>query len=399
VLLLNYRKNNKNMRKTSLKSSFRISKQTAVFASVMLLVGTAFGVPIVRADSFQDQINQLQDQNNNTQAQKDTLQVQADGLQATIDALQVQISGLQAQIDSNNVKSADLQTKIDAAQAELDQQKKILGENIKAMYLEGDISTIEMLATSKDLGDYFDKEQYRNTVKDKIKTTLDTVTTLKSQLKAQQDELKALIVQQTTLQSQLASQKAQQDSLLSLNQDQQSTLNSQLKANYAKISDLRRQQAAAILAISGPGGTSQTGSSIVYKNLTGGVRCGGGYPSDWCNVPLDAFVWDPWGLYSARECVHYVAWAATQRGATIPNLSGRGNANQWASSLAGVATIDHNPDGAMIAYLPIGGLGHVVMIDSNYGNGWLHVSQYNWQPGMYSEMDLKVTPNLLFFHF
>lgn len=399
MVLLKHRKQNKHMRIQKLKTKLHFTRQTMLFASIMLILGSAVGVPIARADTIQDQINALQNQNSATQNQVSSLQVQADGLQATINSLQVQIDGLQAQIDTNTAKSNDLQNQIAAAQAQLDQQKKVLGENIKAMYLEGDISTIEMLATSKDLSDYFDKEQYRSTVKDKIKNTLDTVTALKSQLKDQQTQLTALIAQQTTLQNQVSAQKSEQSSLLSLNQDQQSTLDSQLKANYAKLSDLRRQQAAALLAATGTGGSSQTGSSVVFKNLTGGVQCGGGYPSEYCGVPLDTFVWDPWGLYSARECVHYVAWAATQRGAHIPNLSGRGNANQWASSLSGVATVDHNPTGAMIAYLPIGGLGHVVMIDQDYGNGWLHVSQYNWQPGMYSEMDLKVTSNLLFFHF
>lgn len=385
----------------NLKQKIRenITKQTLLFAGVMMLVGSMAGVPIVRATDYQAQINALQAQNNTTQGQLDQLQVEADGLQATIDGLQTQINGLQGQIDENNAKSADLENQIAAAQAELDHQKKILGENIKAMYLEGDISTIEMLATSKDLSDYFDKEQYRNTVKDKIKDTLDKVTTLKAQLKDQQDQLKALIDQQTTLQSQLASQRAEQARLLGLNQSQQNALDAQMKSNYAKISDLRRQQAAALAAITGSNGTSQTWSSISFKNLTGGVRCGGGYPSAWCNVPLDTIVWDPWGLYYARECVHYVAWATTQRGINLPNFGGRGSAYEWAGTLSHLATIDNNPNGATLVYMPIGSLGHVAMVEYDAGGGYIHVSQYNWQPGMYSEMDLKVTSNLLFFHF
>lgn len=383
--------------KQKIKNNF--TKQTALFASLMLLVSMAAGVPIVRATDYQSQINALQSQNNATQDQLDQLEVEADGLQATINALQVQIDGLQSQINENQAKSADLENQITAAQAELDHQKKILGENIKAMYLEGDISTIEMLATSKDLSDYFDKEQYRNTVKDKIKDTLDKVTALKVQLKDQQDELKKLIDQQTTLQNQLASQKAEQNRLLGLNQDQQSSLDSQLRSNYARISDLRRQQAASLAAITGSNGTSQTWSTISFKNLTGGVRCGGGYPSAWCNVPLDTFVWDPWGLYYARECVHYAAWATSQRGINLPNFNGGGSAYEWAGTLSHMATIDNNPTGATVVYMPIGALGHVAMVEYDAGGGYIHVSQYNWQPGMYSEMDLKVTPNLLFFHF
>ena len=400
MVLLSGRRTNKNMRnpKSKISLSLHFSRQTALFAIIMLIIGTALGTPIARANTYQDQINQLQADNANKQQQSSTLQVEADGLQATIDGLQVQITGLQNQINTNTAKSVDLQNQIVAAQAELDQQKRVLGENIKQMYLEGDISTIEMLATSKDLSDYFDKQQYRNTVKNKIKDTLDKVTALKSQLKVQQSQLNELIAQQTVLQGQLSSQKGEQDRLLGLNQDQRSALDAQMKSNYSHISDLRRQQAAAIAALAGNNGTSAVGSPIVYRSLVNGGRCGGGYA--YCNYGLDESVYDPWGLYYARECVHYVAWAATQRGARIPNLSGRGNAYQWSGSLAGVASIDNNPNGAMLVYLPVAPLGHVAMVEKVYGDGWIHVSQYNWMwPGNYSEMDLKVTGNLEFFHF
>lgn len=386
------------MRKVSIRKKLNLSRPTALFATIMLIVGSVAGVPIVRATSLQDQINQLNNDNAQKQQQVQVLKVEANGLEATVNALQIQIDGLQAQINDNQAKSVDLENQIVAAQAELDQQKKILGENIKAMYLEGDISTIEMLATSNNLSDYFDKQQYRNVVKTKIKNTLDKVTALKVQLKDQQEKLKDLINQQFTLKAQVEAQKGEQDRLLNLNQDQRSSLDSQMKTNYANISELRRQQAAAIAALAGNNGTSAVGSPIVYKNLVGGQQCGGGYP--YCDYGLDQFVSDPWGLYYARECVHYVAWAAEQRGATIPNLSGRGNAYQWAGSLSGVATIDNNPVGATVVYLPVAPLGHVAIVEHDNGDGWVHISQYNWMwPGDYSEMDLKVTSNLLFFHF
>lgn len=402
VLLSKYRRSSKNMRIQKLKTTLvsQLSRQTALFACIMLIIGTAVGVPIVRAETLQQQINQLNSDNAQKSQQVKVLQVEADGIEATISSLQTQIDGLQARISENNAKSVDLENQINAAQAELDQQKKILGENIKAMYLEGDISTIEMLATSKDLSDYFDKQQYRDTVKTKITNTLDKVTTLKSQLKDQQDSLKTLINQQYNLKAQVQTQRGEQDRLLSLNEGQRSTIDSQMRANFANISELRRQQAAAIAALAGSNGTSAVGSSIVYRNLVNGGACNGGYPSAWCNVPLDAFVSDNWGLYYSRECVHYAAWAAEQRGATIPNLAGRGNAYQWAGALSGVATINNNPSGATVVYLPVATLGHVAIVEQDYGDGWIHVSQYNWMwPGNYSEMDLKVTPNLLFFHF
>jgi hypothetical protein len=53
-----------------------------------------------------------------------------------------------------------------------------------------------------------------------------------------------------------------------------------------------------------------------------------------------------------------------------------------------------------VVYMPIGSLGHVGAVLYDEGDGWLRVGQYNlYDEGMYSAMDLKITPNLEFYHF
>jgi surface antigen len=305
--------------------------------------------------------------------------VQANGFQATIDALQTQIDGLQNQIDINNAKSRDLQTQIETAQAELDQQKKILGENIKAMYLEGDISTIEMLATSKDLSAYFDKQQYRDTVKSKIKDTLDRVTILKQQLKTQQAQLNDLIAQQTNLRAQAAAQQAEQARLLGLNTDQRSTLDSQLKSNFSKISDLRRQQAIANAQLGG-------------ASLVPGDPNHGGYPANWANAPQDS-VTDNWGMYN-RECVSYTAWKVFETYGHMPYWGGQGNANQWPNNArsAGIST-SSTPKVNSVAIWNVGYYGHAMWVEAVNSDGSIWVSQFNYDyNGHYSEM--KVSPSM-----
>jgi surface antigen len=376
------------MRNQKLTTKLNLSRQTLLFAMVMLVVGTAAGVPIARADTFQEQINQLQAQNNQAQAQVQTLKAEANGLQATIDALSVQIGGLQSEIDINTAKSNDLQNQIVAAQAELDQQKKILGENIKAMYLEGDISTIEMLATSKDLSDYFDKQQYRDTVKDKIKNTLDKVTALKAQLKDQQVQLDTLIQQQTALRAQLNAQRAEQDRLLNLNQSERSALDGQLKSNFAKIADLRRQQAIA---------NSRLGSGAPIA----GDPSHGGYPARWANAPQDSLI-DSWGMYN-RECVSYTAWKVYQNYGNMPYWGGVGNANQWPGNArrAGIPT-GSTPRVGSVAVWDVGYYGHVMWVEAVNPDGSIWISQYNYDyNGHYSEMKVSASmaANLTYIYF
>ncbi len=367
------------MRTKAMKNKLNLTRQTALFASIMLVLGTSVGIPIARADSIQDQINKLQSENSKKEQQVQVLQVEADGLQATIAALQTQINGLQEQIDINRAKSVELQTQINAAQAELDQQKKILGENIKAMYLEGDISTIEMLATSKDLSDYFDKQQYRNSVKDKIKDTLDKVTLLKAQLKDQQSQLNTLIEQQTNLQNQLGAQKGEQDRLLNLNQEQRSSLDSQLRSNFSKIADLRRQQAIA---------NAQLGGATIIAGDPGH----GGYPARWDNAPQDSLV-DSWGMYN-RECVSYTAWKVYQYTGRMPYWGGIGNANQWPGNArnSGIPT-SSSPRANTVAIWNVGYYGHAMWVEAVNADGSIWVSQYNYDyTGHYSEM--RVSPSM-----
>jgi len=377
--------------------SLNINSRLAVSAvlAFIIVAGTIYG-GIVRADSYDQQIQALQNQKNANQALANQLAQQASSYQGAIDALQTQIDSLQQAIVASQQKSDALQAQINQAQVDLAHEKLVLGENIKTMYLEGKISTLEILASSRDLSEYINKQTYRNSVQNQVKTTLDKITALKAQMEKQQTELQTLIKQQQAQQSELADQQNQQSQLLSYTEGQKAAYDSQIKSANSQIVSLRAQQAAAIRALQGSNGTSAVGSPIVYNNLTGGVQCGGGYP--YCGYGLDQYVADPWGLFLARECVHYVAWGLSAQGINV-HFNGNGNANQWAGALSGMATINNDPTGAQMVYLPIAPLGHVAMIDQDYGNGWVHVSQYNWQPGMYSTMDLKVTSNLLFFHF
>jgi len=394
--MIDYGKQKPNMKKIEITISRKLRVITAIISVAVLSVGFAF--PMVRADQYQDQINKLNAQNNNTQQKVDELAVQANSFEGAIAELQARIDGIQKQIDKNQATSDNLKEKIRIAEIELAKQRDLLGQNIKAMYMEGQISTIEMLATSKDLSQFVDKQQYREVVESKIKAQVDKITALKVELKTERSKIDQLIKEDKLLRQSVAAQKAEQDRLLGLNQNQQNKYTQTMEQNSAKIAQLRIQQAAAYAAVTGTNGNSPVGSKIVYKNHTPGVRCGGGYP--YCVYELDQWVADPSGLHLARECVHYVAWGLWEKGINVTFTPGHGSAYQWEGELSGMTkSIDNNPSGAQIVYMPIGPLGHVGMIDQDYGNGWVRVSQYNFRHGMYSTMDLKVTSNLLFFHF
>lgn len=377
--------------KTSSKSIFNLRiLSLAVVLSVF--VAASFYVPFVRADQYDDKINALKADNNQKKASQAQLGAEASGISDQIGKLQAEINAVQSKINANEAEMGRLQGEIKAAEDELARQKDLLGQTIKAMYLEGDISTVEMLATSKDLSDFFDKQQYRESVRSKIKTTLDKITQLKLDLNTQKETVTKLLAEQKGLRGQLASQKAENDNLLSLNQSQQGALNSQIQANSAKMNELKAQQAIAYAAYARRSGVT------VY----GGSAGNGGYPSVWANAPQDSMI-DSWGGYN-RECVSYVAWKIASQGRYVPY--GLGNAADWPSRARskGIAADSNASVGSAVVWESndgLGYLGHVAYVESVNGDRSLEVSQYNFVHGRFNRMHVPASDagRLTYIHF
>ncbi len=368
------------------KITTRIFMNVRALALILLALGVVGGAAVVHADQYDAQINALRAQNADTQNLVNGLQSQAGSYQGAINQLQAQVSALQASMAANQAQQASLQQQITDAKNKVDLEKKYLGEDIKTMYIDGQLSTIEELATSKNLSEYVDKQEYRTAVQNKINTTIKEIAALQVQLQKQKVELDVLIASEQQQHDQLASTQAQQQQLLAYNEGQQAAYNSQISANSGKISDLRRQQIAANARfIGGAAGT--------------GAACGGGYPGRWCNIPQDSVI-DSWGMYN-RECVSYTAFRVAASGRYMPYWGGVGNANQWDDNArrAGIP-VDQNPQPGDIAISNAGAYGHAMYVESVNGDGTFNLSQYNASlDGRYSTRSHVSVGSLVFIHF
>lgn len=357
---------NKNLKqKTALFD--RLPKTTS-FLVVGIFIIAAIGMPLARADNFDAQVKTLNQQNVQHRQVVNQLQIEANSYQDAINKLEGQIVILQQQIRDNEAKRDKLKLDIIEAEAELARQKKLLGENIKVMYLEGQLSTIEMLASSRNLSEYVDKEQYRNAVKDKIKATVDRITKLKLQLQEQKNQVDRLLQEQVGLNDQLAANRNQQAQLLSYTEGQKAAFQQQIKDNNSKIAELRRQQviANARNTIGSRSGDPSNGY-YPYANWPFSMRLGPG-----C---VDGDGPDRWG-YCTRQCVSYAAWAVERSGRKAPMYYG--DAKNWAyvgsrysvsSPAAGDVAIDTN-----------GTWGHAMYVEDVgqiNGRAAIFISQYN----------------------
>lgn len=372
----------------------------------MLII--AGSVAVVHADQYDVQINNLKSQNNKVQSTINSLQSEAVTYKSAVNQLQSEVYTVQQQINFNIAKQAELEQQIIEEQVQIDLNRAYLASAIKAMYVDGSPSTIEELATSNNLSDFVDKQEYRNLVQRNVNDILQKVQALKDELQAQKIEIDQLLRDQADQRKQLSSNLYQQGQLLSYNVNQQAGYSQQLKDNQSRIAILRAQQAAAYARATGTGGRSPVGYPIKYKNMSAAQVCGGGYEycynSNGTLTYIDQWVNDPWGFHYARECVHYAIDVLKVRGYYTgghwPPSSG--SAYQWVgyTTRNGLAVLVTDPAPGDVVYIPVGSLGHVAVVEWKNNDGTVHVSQMNWTRGKYSTMDLYLSsPGLQFMRF
>lgn len=387
-----------NKLKTKMPKTKKFSKTQSILrtASVIGVFGVfvfaSVYVPTARADRFDDQIRALDAESEKKEDRQDQLAVQAGGIAQVIRKLQGEINAMQSKINANEAKVADLQQQIKEAEAELARQRVLLGQTIRAMYVEGDITTVEMLATSKDLSDFFDKQQYRESVRSKVKKSLDNINRLKLELKGQKESVEKLLADQKELQSKLSARRAENNRLLSMNKAQQNALDAQIRANSSKIAELRRQQAAENARLF-------ANSAVRY------IPDGSGYP--WANYRAGSWTHeasctygddiDPWGM-CYRQCVSYAAWKVYKTHGYDINYWG--DAKNWDNRAASAGlTVNGTPRAGTVAVSDAGTWGHVMFVESVNGNGTINISQYNVSlTGTYSEATISAS-GLKFIHF
>lgn len=313
------------------KLQLKFASYRLIAVTSLLIVGLV-SPSIVAASSITQQEQALEQSNAQAQQSVSSLEGQAATYQAQVNQLQAQITGLEGQISNTQNSINQVQAQIQANQIKLAQEKQTLDAVIKTMYVDGNLTTLEMLATSKTLSDFATKEEYQNIVQEKIQVTLAQINQTQTSLNQQNTQLSNYLSGLNAMNSQLGSAEAQAASLLSLNQAQQATYTQQLQANNQKLSALEAEQAAANAA---------EAKSVHVANGSGSGVCsigqgtgpvsdngiiGANYPDAWCNLPLDGG-YDSNGIL-VRECTSFAYWYFVDVEGNA-GFSPSGNAGWW----------------------------------------------------------------------
>jgi len=359
-----------------------IARSLMVLGAILIASAAPIGaVTKVYADQYDDLINALQAEVNQAQAQADTLRTKAVTLNDTLKRLATEKIAIQNQIELNQAKYEQLQIKIDETTRKIKLNQDALGVIIANLYVDGKITPLEMIAGSKNISDYLDKQEYRNSIRDQLVGTIKTIDAFKAQLDEQQLSVKRTLTDSQNARKALVSKEVEQKKLLDDTKGQEAEYQKLSKDKQAETDKLIQEQIASNMS------AAQNSDS---QTLVSDVIGGGGYPSKWANAPQDAVV-DDWALYN-RECVSYVAWKLASVGKFVPYFNGQGNANQWESYVAryGIKS-GTTPVVGSAAVLYGGAYGHVMYVESvSSDKSRITVSEYNYGwTGKYSKRSIS----------
>ncbi|QQR51782.1 CHAP domain-containing protein [bacterium] len=349
----------------------------------VLLIPTAR----VKADSYDDQIAALRAQAAVQQQNAAQLHAAANDYRGKVAELNNRIAGLRSEITATQLKSKKTQNDIDKAKADMADQKAILAEGMRSMYLESGTTPLEMLASSQNLSDFFNRQAYLDRIKDKVISSTDKISEIKINLEKEQKQLQTLLANKEAQQQQVASEQAEVQRLEAIASQSAAAADQSVRDKNSEISKLKAEQAAVLAA------------KYIGSGLMAGGTCGGGYPARWCNAAQDSLV-DNWGMYN-RECVSYTAFKVAASGRFMPYWGGRGNAKEWPGNAraAGIPMdFGTNAKPGDVAIDMDGYYGHAMYVEAVSG-GKVYVSQYNYgNNGEYSTMTIPAG-GLYFIHF
>lgn len=364
---------------------------------VLLAVIIATAVPMqlsqkVSADEYDDRIAALQKDIANYAAEGNRLNAQANTLQVALAQLNTQKAAIQLQINLNQAKYDQLLIEIANNEKAIRDNQDALGVTIANLYVDDKISPIEMLASSKNISEFMDKQEYRSSVRDELASTIAKIKELKKTLDAQKIETESILNEQKAQRNSLAVKENEHQSLINKTRGDEAAYQDMIRDSESKIAEAKATQAAMQARYSSSGdGYSFVDTGLLTEYPWNDSNCSmWGYLS---TGGADGNGGDGRG-YGCRQCASYVAWK-------IAKVTGKyyswGNAVNFTASAVAEGYEEGAPRAGSIAVMDPAkagqGYGHVAWVEAVNGNT-VTISQYNYNYGagygMYSVMNLSV---------
>lgn len=282
---------------------------------VLILACSPFVIPAVSADTESDYKQQLSDLANKEQEYQEKLdsaksdiedkEAYSETLMNQVEVLNEEIEAYNNEISALNDSIAEKQAIVDKANEDIEGQMNTLKKRIRAIYMAGETSDLEIILGAKDFSDFLDKVELVKTLSDydreligKIQTRLDKVSGEKealetekteledaeSQLQTKEEKLNTLLAENEEVLAGLYQAKSDAESLLADAEAKEAEIQGQLNAYYESLKKQEEEENNSENGNSDNGGGSGGSGGNV-------VPSGSGYtwPTPGCYSVLSPF--------------------------------------------------------------------------------------------------------------
>lgn len=367
---------------------YALAAMMVAIASVVALMP----VQQASADEYDDRIAALQQDIARYQVEADKLNSQAVSLATAVAQLANEKAAIQAQIDLNQVQYDQLVAQIEETEKRIQDNRDALGVTIADLYVNGKTSPLEMLASSKNVSDYLNQQEFQTSIRDQLTDRIKEIKQLKKELDDKKAAVEKVLNDQKAARDTLAAKEAEQQAILNQTRNDEAVYQGLIGSSQQQINEARATQALIRARMNNNGGyvLVDMGSLSDYPWHAGNCPMWG-YLS---TGGADGNGGDGRG-YGCRQCASYVAWRIAKEVGIYPSW---GNAKEFDNRAiaAGFQNLGMSPQAGSIAVMEPASAGqsygHVAWVDAVNGDKVL-VSQYNYDYGqgygMYSQMWLS----------
>lgn len=252
-----------------------------ILSLVLALIITVCAIFTTGAASINDlksQQEQLEREAQKYQQIIDEKQDEIDKQQEYVDAVADKVANLNGQISVSREKIAYYEGEVTRLEGEAQANMELLRKRIRALYMAGDTSALDIILGAKDFSDFVDKLQLVESINDydaklidDIEGQLDTVNTEltalseeKAVLDGKLSDLNVLLAEHEQVLKTLYAEQNEVEDLMHSNELEQSEVNDQIEAYYEEQKKQQQQQQQQQQGSSGGSNTVTPGSSGGY---------------------------------------------------------------------------------------------------------------------------------------
>lgn len=365
-------------RSTTPAVSHKLASRVFMMALAILMLGAGlFQVPIssVSARDYDAEIRGLERDAQRYRNEVSRLSDEAATLQTQLNTISSQIAGIRTEMSINQAKHDKLVGDIEQNDKLIERNRETLGEILADLYIDDQITPLELLASSETIGDYIDKQENRSALRQGLSDKIKEIKALQKKLEEDRLSVQRVIDEQKTQQELLARSEAEQSSLLEKTKGDEAAYQALVQSKEDAMANVRAQQEAAAAALNRNGGSTggrTTSTNYEYKDWATNYN-------NYCNYPNGTSGADRYG-YCVRQCTSYVAWKldSTGNNGAYRNL---GHAHSWYNRGSTVSAGDVQRGDVVVL---IGGpYGHVMYVEGVSG-GVISYTDYNGAGGAVS---------------